>query len=43
MDGYTAAQRAVFVVNEQGGIAYKWVADNPGIEPNYDEVTAALS
>ena len=43
MDGYTAAQRAVFVVNEQGGITYKWIADNPGIEPNYDEVKAALA
>ena len=43
MDGYLAAQRAVFVVNEQGGITYKWIAENPGVEPNYDEVTAALS
>lgn len=43
MDGYLAAQRSVFVVNEQGGITYKWVAENPGVEPNYDDVKAALA
>jgi peroxiredoxin len=43
LPGYLAAQRSVFVVNGQGGIIYKWIAENPGIEPNYDEVKAALA
>ncbi len=38
MKGYTAAQRAVFVVDETGSISYKWIEPNPGVEPNYDEV-----
>jgi peroxiredoxin len=37
--GYTAAQRAVFVLDKEGIIKAKWVAENPGIEPNYDWVS----
>ena len=40
--GYTAATRSVFIVDEEGKITYKWLAPNPGIEPNYDEIKAAL-
>ncbi len=43
MAGYTASERAVFIVNEQGGVAYKWVGEHPGLEPNYDEIKAALA
>lgn len=42
MAGYTAAKRSVFVVDKDGKLAYAWVADNPGQEPNYDEVQAAV-
>ena len=42
MPGYTASQRAVFVVGENGEVTYEWIAPNPGVEPNYDEVKAAL-
>lgn len=42
MAGYTAAKRSVFVVDEEGRVTYAWVAPNPGVEPNYDEVRAAL-
>ena len=38
MPGYVAAQRSVFVINEDGKIGYSWVAENPGIEPNYQEI-----
>ena len=38
MDGYTASQRAVFVIDKDGVIQFKWVGENPGIEPDYDEV-----
>jgi len=40
--GYTAAKRAVFVLDKDGNIAYSWVSDNPGVEPNYDEVKEAV-
>jgi len=36
------AQRAVFVVDESGTITYAWVGENPGVEPDYDEVEAAV-
>ena len=42
MPGYTAAQRSVFIVNEEGNVIWKWVADNPGQEPDYDAVLAEL-
>ena len=38
MDGYTASQRAVFVIDKDGVIQFKWVGENPGVEPDYDEV-----
>jgi peroxiredoxin len=38
LTGYTAAKRSVFVVDKEGMIRYAWIAPNPGVEPNYDEV-----
>jgi peroxiredoxin len=38
--GFTASQRAVFVVEPDGSVGYAWVAENPGLEPDYDEVVA---
>jgi peroxiredoxin len=35
------AKRAVFVVDEGGEVVYEWVSDDPGVEPDYDDVTAA--
>jgi peroxiredoxin len=42
MPGYTAAKRSVFVIDKQGKLRYSWIAENPGQEPNYDEVQAAV-
>jgi peroxiredoxin len=41
--GYTVSQRSVFVVEPDGTIGYAWVAENPGIQPDYDEVMAHCS
>ena len=38
MEGYTASERAVFVIDKDGVIRFKWVGENPGKEPDYDEV-----
>lgn len=35
---YDAAKRSVFIVDENGKIIYKWVSDNPLVEPNYKEI-----
>jgi glutaredoxin-dependent peroxiredoxin len=36
------AKRSVFVLDRSGKVAYRWVTDNPTVEPNYDEVAGAL-
>jgi len=43
LKGYSAAKRAVFVLDEQGIVKYAWVTENPGVEPTYDEIVKALS
>lgn len=43
LEGYVAANRAVLVLDKSGVVRYKWVAPNPGTEPNYDEVKQAVS
>ena len=42
MPGYTASERAVFVVDENGDIMWKWVGENPGVEPDYEAVLSAI-
>jgi peroxiredoxin len=41
--GYTAAKRSVFILDAQGIVRYAWISDNPGVEPNYEEVRTALA
>lgn len=43
MAGYTAAKRSVFVIDKDGTLKWTWVAENPGVEPNYDDVKKAVS
>jgi peroxiredoxin len=42
LEGYESSNRAVVVIDTQGVIKYKWVAENPGIEPDYSEIINAL-
>lgn len=41
--GYKAAKRSVFVLDAKGTVKYVWITENPGTEPPYDEVKAALA
>ena len=43
IDGYVSANRVVIIVDSAGVVRYRWVAENPGVEPNYDEVVAAAA
>ncbi len=43
LEGYTAANRAVFVVDKGGVVRYKWLAPSPADLPDYDEIRQALS
>ena len=39
---YDVAKRSVFVLDEEGVVQYAWVSDDPGVEPDYDEVLEAV-
>ncbi|HYZ50600.1 MAG TPA: peroxiredoxin [Nitrososphaeraceae archaeon] len=43
LQDYNAAKRSIFVLDSAGKIRYKWISDNPLIEPNYEEIRAALA
>jgi peroxiredoxin len=41
MEGFTAARRAIFLVDKGGIVRYKWLAERDPIPP-YEEITAVL-
>jgi peroxiredoxin len=41
--GYTVAKRAVLILDEVGFVRYKWVSEDPGKEPDLEEIIAQLS
>ena len=43
IEGYVSANRVVVIINKDGVVQYRWDAESPGIEPNYDEVIAHCS
>jgi peroxiredoxin len=42
LKGYTAAKRSVFVLDTNGTVRYKWISEDPGKEPNYEEIKSVL-
>ena len=42
LEGYESSNRAVVIIDSEGMIKYRWVAENPGIEPAYDEIITTL-
>lgn len=43
LKGYTAAKRSIFILDDKGIVRYKWVSEDPGKEPNYEEIQKTLS
>ena len=43
LKGYTAAKRSVFIIGADGLIKYKWVTENPGVQPDFNELQKELS
>lgn len=43
LKGYTLAKRSVFVLDKVGKVVYKWISDDPGVEPNYSEIQKVVS
>ncbi|MFB6179532.1 MAG: redoxin domain-containing protein [Halorientalis sp.] len=40
---HDVAKRSVFVVDGDGEVTYAWVSDDPGVEPDYEEVEDAAA
>ncbi|WP_435064607.1 redoxin domain-containing protein [Halobaculum sp. EA56] len=40
---YGIANRAVFVIDEDGTVTYSWIADDPTNEPDYEEILDAVA
>jgi len=38
LGGYECSNRGVIIIDGEGLIQYRWVAENPGVEPNYSEI-----
>lgn len=36
------AKRAVFIIDPRGVVVYKWVSEDPRVEPDYDELERVL-
>lgn len=43
LKGYTAAKRSVFIIDGSGRLRYKWISEDPGKEPNYEEIKKTLA
>ncbi|MEM0132104.1 MAG: peroxiredoxin, partial [Saccharolobus sp.] len=43
LKGYVLAKRSVFVIDRNGIIRYKWVSEDPGKEPNYEEIRQIIA
>jgi peroxiredoxin len=43
LPGYNVAQRSIFILDADGIVRYKWIAEKPGIEPDYDAMKNELA
>jgi len=42
LKGYSVAKPSVFISDKNGVLRYRWVSEDPGKEPNYEEVKNLL-
>jgi peroxiredoxin len=38
LKNFKVAKRSIFVIDENSQVVYKWITDNPLIEPDYNEI-----
>lgn len=43
LKGYTVAKRSLFVLDDKGVVRYRWVSEDPGKQPDYDDVKKLLA
>ena len=42
LKGYYVAQRSIFIADGDGVLRWKWVSNDPGVEPNYADIEHQL-
>lgn len=42
LPGYKTSKRSVFLLDSEGIVKYAWISENPGADPEYDEIKKAL-
>jgi peroxiredoxin len=42
VEDYVTANRAIFVVDDSGKVQYKWLAESPGVLPDFEAIKRAL-
>jgi len=42
LKGYTVAKRSVFILDQNGRRKYRWISEDPAVEPNYKEILGPL-
>lgn len=42
LKGYSVAKRSVFILDANGIIRFRWVSDDPSVEPDYKEIERVL-
>jgi len=40
LEGYVSANRVIIIIDKAGTIQHRWVAENPGVEPDYDAIVS---
>ena len=43
IEGYVSANRVVIVIDKNGIVQHRWVAENPGVEPDYEAIVSFAS
>jgi peroxiredoxin len=43
LKGYNVAQRSIFISDGNGVLRWKWVSNDPGVEPKYTDIEQQLS
>jgi len=43
LKGYTAAKRSIFILDGKGVVRFKWISEDPGKEPDYEEIKKQLA
>jgi peroxiredoxin len=43
VNGYDTSNRAVFILDDGGRVLYSWMAPNPGVLPNFEEIKTNLA